>query len=288
MLSIIPVLCYTFSKFNLWNLLPFKLTIAVPILAPMGPYGVPISLKVGSFNLTSPSFQKRGVCGCWEIHSKIGTNIFQNIVKSCFDFVWWVGCQVVAPVCGCCKIHHKVRTNTFLKKNIHKYISKDKYFLFLFWICAVVGLSGSSSSMWLLGHNKVFAPSQGGPSPPSSVTSLDNSPHFKPGSTPGQLCSSRKQLLGHIWSLLSNICSCLMHFWFKTKTLCWCPGNRGNIQNKEPLKSPPLSIRLLWQLQNCRERDLFKIQYWLMYILSRRSSPREWLIWNRLKKIDTN
>ena len=111
-----------------------------------------------------------------------------------------------------------------------------------FWLCAMVGLSGSSSSMWLLGHNKVFAPSQGGPSPPSSVTSLDNSPHFKPGSTPGQLCSSRKQLLGHIWSLLSNVCpvvsknsllhhlfSCLMHFWFKTKTLCWCPPNRGNI-----------------------------------------------------------
>ena len=50
-------------------------------------------------------------------------NTFQNwdkyiskyIVKSCFDFVWWVGCQVVAPVCGCCKIHNKDRTNTFLK-----------------------------------------------------------------------------------------------------------------------------------------------------------------------------
>ena len=57
----------------------------------------------------------------------------------------------------------------------------------------------------VVGHNKVFAPSQGGPSPPSSVTSLDNSPHFKPGSPPGQLCSSRKRLLRDIWSLLRNI-----------------------------------------------------------------------------------
>ena len=56
----------------------------------------------------------------------------------------------------------------------------------------------------VVGHNKVFAPSQGGPSPPSSVTSLDNSPHFKPGSPPGQLCSSRKRLLRNIWSLLGN------------------------------------------------------------------------------------
>ena len=93
----------------------------------------------------------------------------------------------------------------------------------IIWICAVVGLWGSSSSMWLLGHNKVFAPSQGGPSPPSSVTSLDNSPHFKPGSTPGQLCSSRKQLLGHIWSLLSNICPLVSKTLFSIiRFLAWC------------------------------------------------------------------
>ena len=56
----------------------------------------------------------------------------------------------------------------------------------------------------VVGHNKVFAPSQGGPSPPSSVTSLDNSPHFKPGTTLfKQEAATEKHLVTsreHLWS----------------------------------------------------------------------------------------
>ena len=46
--------------------------------------------------------------------------------------------------------------------------------------------------------------------------------------------------------------------------VCWCPYTE-NLEQRG-FKSPPLSIRLFWQLQNCRERDLVKIQYWLQHI----------------------